>query len=120
MSITGQLTENAANGSQSLTGRIQFASADRGRILKVWCIIMLPNGMYLIKYGGGNQWAINGDANNYYVADIQTTQSMESYTLDLLRDIPLRGLNATVWLGYGSDLTDMIVNQKFRMIQGPL
>lgn len=97
----------------TLTGRMDFSSTDYGKSVKVWVLLVLPNGSVLSKVGDGNQWHFFGNVfalpPDLPSLPTSVTASSNTLTLPILSDAFLnKGVGARVFIGYGVDFPDML------------
>lgn len=97
----------------TLTGRMDFSSTDYGKSVKVWVLLVLPNGSVLSKVGDGNQWHFFGNVfalpPDLPSLPTSITASSNTLTLPILSDAFLnKGVGARVFIGYGVDFLDML------------
>ncbi len=101
---------------QTVVGNIKVGSADVGEALQVYALVVLRNGLILAKSGTGNNWVLISQ-NFLDVPVVQSfTGSADTLSVPLYSATNLKGLGATVYIGYGKSLTDMITTQKFGML----
>jgi len=98
---------------QTVVGNIKVGSADVGEALQVYALVALRNGLILAKNGTGNNWVLISQ-NFLDVPVVQSfTGSADTLSVPLYSATNLKGLGATVFIGYGKSLADMITTQKF-------
>ncbi len=97
----------------TLSVNLSAANADVGKPTQVFVVILLRNGVALLKTANG--FAVAGAAP--YPAAQSWTPTSAPLNLDLVRDADLRGgEGAQIFVGYGSDLLEMIALGRYRMV----
>ena len=109
-------TVSAQDFLQTVVGNFKVGSADVGEALHVYALVVLRNGLILAKSGTGNNWVLISQ-NFLDVPVVQSfTGSADTLSVPLYSATNLKGLGATVYIGYGKSLADMISTQKFAAV----
>ena len=97
----------------SIEARVVAASADENKALKIYVVVLLPNGLVLAK--SGDEWELVGGLPLPVAREV--VGSAEPEYVPLVSRIDLRGAEGTkVYVGYGTDDIEMLTNGRFSLI----